>query len=332
MTTTGVPLIDIAPFREGSPAGKRAVAGQVGRACEEIGFFTIVGHGVPKDLTGQMSRVSKAFFDLPIEEKMKVRRVPEQSYGYIPLEDESLSYSLDQETPPDLKESFSTARIDPPDEEYYRCAHFAPTLWPEAPETFKKVWTEYYRVMETLAADIMRLFALALDLPEAHFADKIDKHCSVIRVLNYPDQPRAPLPGQLRAGAHSDYGSLTILRAEDAPGGLQVRARQGEWRDVAILPDTLVVNIGDMMMRWTNDRWISTLHRVVNPPRERAAGSSRLSVVFFHIPNYDAVLSCLESCHGADNPPKYPPITAGDYKLMKVRKQSPVTTPTALSR
>ena len=109
----GVPLIDIAPFLEGSTAGEHKVAGQVGRACEEIGFFTIVGHGVSKDLTDQMSLVSKAFFDLPIAEKMKVRRMLEQSYGYIPLEDESLSYSLDQETPPDLKESFSTARIDP---------------------------------------------------------------------------------------------------------------------------------------------------------------------------------------------------------------------------
>lgn len=327
----GVPRIDIAPFLEGAPAGKHKVAEQVGRACGGIGFFTIVGHGVPEDLTDRMYGISKAFFDLPITEKMKVRRVLEQSYGYIPPEDESLSYSLDQEAPADLKESFSTARIDPPDEEYYRCAHFAPTLWPETPGTFRKLWTEYYRVMETLAADIMRVFALALGLPEAYFADKIDKHCSVIRVLNYPEQPREPLPGQLRAGAHSDYGTLTILRAEDAPGGLQVYNRQGEWRDVEVLPDSFIVNIGDMMMRWTNDRWISTLHRVVNPPRDRAAGSSRLSIVFFHMPNYDALLSCLESCRGPDNPPKYPPITAGDYKLMKVRKQT-IEGPTALSR
>jgi isopenicillin N synthase-like dioxygenase len=322
MHSPSVPVIDIAPFLEGSAAGKREVAEQVGHACEEIGFFTIVGHRVPTALTGRTYDVSKAFFDLPIPEKMKVRRALEQSYGYIPVEDESLSYSLGQEAPPDLKESFSAARIDVPDEEYYRCAHFAPTLWPDRPAGFRTAWAEYYRVMEKLAADLMRVFALALRLPEAYFDDKIDKHCSVLRVLHYPEQPREPLPGQLRAGAHSDYGTLTILRAEAAPGGLQVRTRRGEWFDVEIPPDSFIVNIGDMVMRWTNDRWISTLHRVVNPPRDEALGRSRLSLVFFHMPNYDAVLSCLESCREPGTSPKYPPITAGDYKLMKVRKQT----------
>jgi isopenicillin N synthase-like dioxygenase len=320
-----IPLIDLAPVLEGTAAGKRRVAAEVGRVCEEIGFFTIVGHGIPNNLTETMYDTSKAFFELPLAEKLKVKRVLERSYGYIPLEDESLSYSRDEETPPDLKECFSASKIDVPDDPYYRCEHFAPTLWPERPVRFKAVWTEYYRRMEKLAADIMGLFALALELPEAFFDDKIDKHPSVLRVLNYPQQPREPLPGQLRAGAHSDYGSVTILRAEEAPGGLQVRTRQGEWVDVQIVPDSFVVNIGDMLMRWTNDRWISTLHRVANPPRDRALGSPRLSLVFFHMPNYDAVISCLPSCYGPGHPAKYPPVSVGDYKLMKVRKQTLVT-------
>jgi len=325
MRDTGIPLIDLAPFREGSAAGKRRVAAQVGRVCEEIGFFTIVGHGVPEELIGRTYEVSKTFFLLPLAEKMKVRRVLAQSYGYVALEDESLSGSRDEEAPPDLKESFSASRIEVPDEEYYRCPHFAPTLWPERPPEFKAVWTEYYRVMERLAADIMRIFGLALDLPETFFDDKIDKHPSVLRVLYYPEQPREALPGQLRAGAHSDYGSLTILRAEDAPGGLQVHTREGGWADVEIIPDSFVVNIGDMLMRWTNDRWISTLHRVVNPSRDEALGSSRLSMVFFHMPNYDTLISCLQNCAGPGNPARYPPVSVGDYKLMKVRKQTLVT-------
>lgn len=325
MHDPGIPLIDVAPFLEGSAAGKRIVAEQAGRACEDIGFFTIVGHGVSKDLIDQMYDVSKAFFDLPMTEKMKVKRPwPDRAPGYFPVGSRTLAYTLDTETPPDLLEGFAIGPIDMPDEDYYRCAaaspHFAPNVWPERPAALKPVWTEYFRVLAKLAADTMRIFAVALELPEAFFADKIDKHTSVLRVNRYPEQPQEPLPGQLRAGAHSDYGSLTILRMDEAPGGLQVRNRRGEWVDVQPIADSFVVNIGDMMMNWTNDRWISTLHRVVNPPRDKAFGSSRQSIVFFHMPNYDAVISCLESCHGLDNPAKHPPITAGDHKLMKFRK------------
>ena len=121
------------------------------------------------------------------------------------------------------------------------------------------------------------------------------------------------MPGQLRAGAHSDYGSLTILKAEANPGGLQVYNKAGEWVDVPIVPDCFVVNIGDLMARWTNDRWVSTLHRVINPPREHALGSRRQSLVFFHNPNYDADISCLPTCIAAGEPPRYPATTSGEH-------------------
>lgn len=159
----------------------------------------------------------------------------------------------------------------------------------------------------------MRLFALALDQPETFFDDKVDRHISRLRVRNYPAPHEPPAPGQLRAGAHSDYGSLTILKAEDKAGGLQVCNNAGEWVDVAIVPDCFIVNLGDLMARWTNDRWVSTLHRVANPPMELARVSRRQSLVFFHNPNYDAVIECIPGCQGPDNPPKYPPITSGEY-------------------
>ena len=130
---------------------------------------------------------------------------------------------------------------------------------------------------------------------------------------NYPAPAETPEPGQLRAGAHSDYGSLTILKTEDRPGGLQVQGKDSAWLDVPHLPGCFVVNIGDMLARWTNDRWVSTLHRVVNPPLDRAADSRRQSVVFFQNPNYDATVSCLPSCTDAANPPKYPPTTSGGH-------------------
>jgi len=121
------------------------------------------------------------------------------------------------------------------------------------------------------------------------------------------------VPGQLRAGAHTDFGTMTILKPDAAPGGLQVRTPAGEWAPVKAPPGALVVNIGDMMARWTNDRWVSTLHRVVNPPPDAALGSERLSIGFFHQPNYDALVECLPSCRGAGEPPRYPAVRAGDH-------------------
>ena len=325
---TTVPVIDITPFLEGSANGKRAVAQQVDRACTSIGFFTIVGHGVPEPLVERMYNASRAFFDLPLEEKLKVKRPrPEQARGYIGVGDENLAYSLDTKNITDLKEFFTIGPVDVPDDEYYRRPEaypsFAPNIWPARPEGFRETWTEYYRVMERVAWVIMRIFALALDLPEEFFWDKIDRHIGAIRVLNYPDQPTRPKPEQFRAGAHTDYGAVTILKAENAPGGLQVLNRQSEWRDVATAPGSFICNIGDLMMRWTNDRWVSTLHRVVNPPPDAVLRSRRQSIVFFLQPNYDAVIECLPSCCGPDNPPKYGPVTSGAHRFEKFLKATP---------
>jgi len=322
---TTVPVIDLAPFMEGSSEGKKAVAAEVGRACTDIGFFSIVGHGVPEPLIGRMYDVSRRFFDLPLSEKLAVKRPrPEQSRGYIGFGDENLAYSLGKEAVTDLKEFFAIGPVEVPDEEYYRRAaaypSFAPNLWPARPAELSAIWTEYYRALERLGAIVMRIFALALELPEDFFADKTDRHISGIRVINYPDQTTPPEPGQLRAGAHTDFGAVTILKSENAPGGLEVLNRRGEWTRVVAVPKSFVVNIGDLMMRWTNDRWISTLHRVVNPPQDAAAGSRRQSIVFFYQPNYDAVIACLPSCTGPGNPPKYAPVTSGEHRLAKFLK------------
>jgi isopenicillin N synthase-like dioxygenase len=325
-----VPVIDLAPFLDGEAAGKTAVVRAIGRACEDIGFFTIVGHGVNAALVRRMSDVSRAFFDLPVADKQRVRRPkPEQSRGYVGLGEENLSYGVGQATT-DLKEFFAIGPVDVPEEPYYTCPaaypSFAPNVWPARPPELRAVYTEYYRATERLADDLMRAFALALDLRGDFFRDKTDRHISGIRVINYPDQPAAPAVGQLRAGAHSDYGALTILKAENVPGGLQVLNRAGQWVDVAPVADSFVINLGDLMMHWTNDRWISTLHRVVNPPRDRALGSRRQSIVFFYQPNYDAVIECLPGCSGPGNPAKYAPVTSGEHRLRKFLKTVSVPT------
>ena len=324
MTLLTVPIIDLAPYFEGTATGKSAVARQVEEACRSIGFLVITNHRIPAELTEKVSRTSRAFFALPLEEKRKVDRPrPDAVRGFSAVGEEGLSYSLEEQAPGDLKESFSIGPSNVPDDDYHRGpaagAHFEPNAWPPV-DGFREAWTACFDAMSELARDLMRVFALALKLEEHFFDDKIDRHISMFRVLSYPPQREAPLPGQLRAGAHSDYGSLTIVLPDDR--GLQVFNKAGRWVDVPQVPGGLVVNIADLMMQWTNDRWVSTLHRVDNPPFESAGNNRRQSLVFFHQPNYDAVVACLPSCLAPGETPRYPPVTSGDHLTSKFVKQT----------
>jgi len=247
-----------------------------------------------------------------------LRPAPDVTRGYIPLEAESVGRSQGLDLPGDLNESLMIGPVDVPAGHPYFFGsaagkHFHPNLWPERPAGLRPLYEDYFRAMGALAEDLMAMFALALDLPEGFFADKIDRHISRLRVRNYPAPVTPPLPGQLRAGAHCDYGSLTILRAEDKPGGLQVLNRAEAWVDVPIAPDSYIVNIGELMARWTNGTWKATLHRVVNPPMAQAAASRRLSLVFFHNPNYDAPVAALPGTVAPGEAPLLPATTSGDH-------------------
>ena len=312
-----VPVIDIGPYLDGSD--KAGVARAVDRACRDIGFLVISGHRVSAELIARTRDTARDFFDRPLAEKERVARpAPGVTRGYIGLEGESVGRSRDPNaTAGDLNESLMIGPVDLPDPAYAHAPqagqHFAPNLWPERPAALQEVWTAYYRAMSTLARDLMRIFALGLDLPESYFDDYVDRHISRLRVRNYPAPTTKPLPGQIRAGAHSDYGSLTILCAEDRPGGLQVFNSAGEWVDVPIVPDAFIVNIGDLMAHWTNDSWVSTLHRVVNPPADAQGETRRQSLVFFHNPNYDAPVACIPTCLKPGEKPRYPPTTSGEH-------------------
>ena len=321
-----VPVIDIGPYLAGTPDGKRRAAAELDRACREVGFYIIVGHGVDAGLIDEVETVSRGFFDLPLEEKMKVHIANTPgAVGYAAMGDIALAYTRGQVAPPDLNESFQIAKVDVTEEDYFRSeaarGMIPRNVWPERPATLKAAYTKYYLRMGALAADLMRLSALALGLPEGYFDDKIDRHISRLNVRLYPEQKTAPLPGQLRAGAHTDYGTVTILKPGDSVGGLQVADRDGNWHDVPMIPGSFVINQGDLMARWTNDCWLSTLHRVANPPAEAKGGSRRLSIVFFHHPNYDAVVSCLPTCVEPGAAPRYEPITVSDYYNMKKSQQ-----------
>lgn len=319
-----VPVIDIAPYFEGDEAGKRQVAAQVDAACADIGFLIIQGHGVPDSLIERMRAVSFAFFDLPTATKQAYKMPPDRYRGYTGLGGEALANTLDEETPPDFKESFSIGPVNAPDDEYHRNAtpanFFAPNMWPTEVPDFRETWSAYYTAMENLATSLMRIFALGLGMDEHFFDDKVDRHITNFSAMHYPAQDTPPLKGQLRAGAHTDYGSLTIVRPDDAPGGLQVLNKQGEWADVPYVPGAFVVNLGDLMADWTNDRWVSTMHRVVNPPPEAAGTARRLSFTFFHQPNYDTVIECLPTCVRPGEAPRFSAMTSGEHVWMKVNK------------
>lgn len=315
MKLLNVPIIDIAPFRTGGEAERQQVAQAVDRACRDIGFLVIRGHGVDPSLIEKTREVSRDFFDLPPAQKLQVAKpAVDVSRGYTGVDTESLARSRDPSaTGSDHNESLMIGPVDAPSDEYAHAPaagkHFAPNLWPEQPAELRAVYTDYYRAMGNLAHTLMRIFAKAFALPEDFFDGKIDRHISRLRVRNYPAQMEAPKPGQIRAGAHSDYGSLTILAAEDRPGGLQVFNAAGEWVDVPIVPDCFIINIGDLLARWTNDTWVSTVHRVVNPPAEAGANARRQSLVFFHNPNYDAEIASLVPGEAA----KYPATTSGEH-------------------
>jgi isopenicillin N synthase-like dioxygenase len=313
-----VPVIDLAPARTGA-AERLRVAAAIDAACREIGFFAIDGHGVPARVVDELRAIAHAFFALPREDKLAARHpVAGTNRGYHPAGGEALSTANDAPAPPDLKEFFHVGPVDVGADAYYTSAegrqHFAPNVWPAAPAGFAPAATVYYRAMSELVRTVMRLAGLALSVGETFFDDKVDRSIGTMRLNYYPAQAAPPAPGQLRAGAHTDYGGFTILSGEDVPGGLQVRTRDGRWVDVATTPTRFVVNIGDLLMRWTNDRWLSNMHRVVNPPA--GVGRPRLSIAFFNHPNYDVTIECLAS----QGPPRHPPVRSGDYRDLKYAK------------
>jgi isopenicillin N synthase-like dioxygenase len=318
-------IIDIAPFLTGAGDAKAAVARAVDAACRDTGFLVVTGHGVPAAVIAGAFGEFHAFFDSPVDEKEQARSPHGDNLrGYVGIEENALSYSMDADTPPDLFERYTCGLPGVPGDAFHNARGdtlFQPNIWPPARPRMGVAISDYFRAMEKLTADLLCVCAVALGLDEHFFADKIDHHSPLLSANFYPEQLTAPEPGQLRAGTHTDYGSLTILATEDKPGGLQVKSKRGEWIDVHPVAGSFIINLGDLMARWTNDRWVSTLHRVVNPPVSAGADSRRLSLVFFHHPNEDALIECIPTCASADAPAKYPPITAGDHIMEKFAKQ-----------
>ncbi len=301
-----IPVIDVAPFIAGGE-GASDVVRQLEKAARDTGFFLVTGHGVSPDVTRRLYDLARKFFDYPQEWKVAQGRTADIEGGvaFSPIADEALAATLGIKTPGDYKESLN----------------FGPRLkggaWPDQPPGLQQAFIDYFGEMERLAFHLRRAFCAAIGLPSEYFEPSFVDHLSALRVINYPEQEETPLPGQMRAGMHTDYGFMTILRSEASPGGLQVQRRDGKWLDAPNIDGAYVINIGDAFMRWTNDEWVSTPHRVANPPGDRKGSARRQSIPFFLNPNAETVIECLEPFTRGGKTAKYQPITYGEYIALK---------------
>jgi isopenicillin N synthase-like dioxygenase len=301
MTSDTIPVVDLSLLKQG-PEGRKQVASELGKACRGIGFFYLTGHGLSPGLREAVFKLSADFFALPDSEKRKILySAATGNRGYVPMRGEA----LDPSRPADLKEAFNIGLdLAADDPEILAGAPFrALNLWPALPG-FRETMLQYFNEAWAIGRLLHRGFAVDLGIDEDFFEDKLDRPLAILRLLHYPPQPTHVEPGQLGAGAHTDYGCVTLLATDDA-GGLEVQTRDGAWLKAPHIRDAFVCNIGDCLMRWTNDVYVSTPHRVVNP-----AGRERFSVAFFLDPNPDAVVKKLP---GVPGDALYPPITGGDY-------------------
>ena len=301
-----VPVIDLQPLRDGTSAGLAEVARQIGAAARDIGFFAVSNHGVPDAVVADLFAAAHAFFALPdaVKAETPIERSPHYlGYARMALE------KLDPKRPGDAKESFNMGRERPAgDPELLAGTQFVgANQWPRLPAGFRPALLSYFACLAALGALLNRAVAVDLGMDPDFFAGAYDRSLSALRVLHYPPHPGAFDGTQYGAGPHTDYGGLTLL-AQDEAGGLDVRRRDGEWIAVEPIPGTFVCNIGDALMRWTNDIYVSNAHRVVN-----RSGRERYSAAFFCEPNPDAVIACIPSCVAPGSAPAYAPIRFADY-------------------
>jgi isopenicillin N synthase-like dioxygenase len=309
MAHEDLPIIDLSPFAGGG-SGAAEVVRRIQSACLHTGFFLVTGHGVDAAITARLYDEARAFFDQAEDDKRALTGSPAEpgGLGYAPLLKEALAATQGQATPGDIKESIN----------------FGPRLagspWPGNGRALQEACAAYFAEMERLAKQLRQIFCAAIGLPADYFEPSFREHLSALRVINYPAQTEAPLAGQLRAGTHTDYGFMTILRSEASPGGLQVQRRDGTWIDAPAIDNAFVVNIADAFMRWTNDTWVSTPHRVINPPQSMRGLARRQSMAFFVNPSSETQIECLQAFCPAGTQPKYEPVSFANYIDLKTKQ------------
>lgn len=303
-----LPIIDVRALRDRPSADRMATISQIGLACRDTGFFYVTGHGICTELMSDVFDAMHRLFEQPMPVKSALSiESSRHNRGYVAHGGEQLEASR----PGDLKEAFNIGFELPADDpEVVADVPFrGPNQWPQGMPRWRQTVLTYFDSVLRLAGDLHRAFTCDLGVDESFFVSAMERPLAVLRLLHYP-----PVPGvhagegeAIGAGTHTDYGMLTLL-AQDEIGGLQVQRRDGTWIDAPVVPDAFICNIGDMLMRWSNDVYVSTPHRVVNHPTK-----NRYSVAMFCDPAPDAAVVCLPTCCSETRPPRYAPTTSAAY-------------------
>jgi isopenicillin N synthase-like dioxygenase len=306
-----IPSVDLAEFLSGDPIRKNAFVQELGKAYEEVGFVAVKNHGVPDELIGDLYRYVQEFFSLPLEKKKnyEIAGLAGQR-GYTSFGKEHAKGS----EAPDLKEFFQYGQI--------ARDNFTDELYPDnvrikEVEIFNKTFDEAYRAFEISGTALLQAIALYLDLDENYFDKYVYNGNSILRAIHYPPIIHEPASA-IRAEQHEDINLITLLVGASADG-LEILSKQNEWVAVTSLPDQIVCNVGDMLQRLTNNKLISTTHRVVNPKRE-LWHTSRFSIPFFLHPRSSMSLKCLDNCIDVQHPIAYEDATAGEYLDERLRE------------
>ncbi|MGQ0651534.1 MAG: isopenicillin N synthase family dioxygenase [Betaproteobacteria bacterium] len=311
-----IPVVDLAGARARAPD-------EIGRACRDTGFFYVANHGVPQALIDAQFDCARRFFALPLERKLALHmKNSAATAGYEPIEGQVLDSqdAVAEKAPPDLKESYYCG-TELPDEHPWakkRIRSFGHNQWPdEAGEMrgFREQMLRYQAAMRSLGERLLSQLALSLELPADFFAPFYEMPSTTLRLLRYPPHPQHALANQLGAGAHTDWGGITLL-VQDELGGLEVRNVEGEWIRATPIAGTFVINLGDLMQRWTNNVYRSNMHRV----RNNSSTRERYSIPFFYGPRPDARIECMPTCASAEQPPQFPPCTAAEHTYEMFRR------------
>lgn len=312
-----VPVIDISAYRDphADPSARAEIARALDEACAGVGFIQIVGHGVAPEVMTGLADALDEFYALPLEVKKRYTRSGENR-GYSPPKSESLSMSLGVAAANQMNDFYEAFTVGSergwyPGVSGLPVVSYPDNTWPDAAPGFRPAVERWFDEARTVSRILLCAFTDALGLPDGYFASMVDHSIDALKMNNYTlPEGEIDLIGELTGmGAHTDFGILTVLWADQVPG-LQVLDHDGVWHDVEPADGALIVNLGDAMARWTNDRWRSTIHRV-DPPVVDGRILRRRSVAFFFDGNHDAVIETLPGCARTDQP-GYPPITIAD--------------------
>jgi isopenicillin N synthase-like dioxygenase len=303
-----LPVIDLGPSLTGGEEGRNQVAAEIATACRDTGFFYISNHGISEALVDRTFAEANRFFDQPDAAKLKLIK-QNVSNGYEPPE----TQRLDKDSPGDIKESFNFSEEGIPGTPGAKTNN-----WPMDLPGFREDLEEYCGALRLVGLHVSRLIALSLDMPFNYFDDMFSGQKSPLRILRYPPQPADAKFNQLGCGAHTDWGWITLL-AQDDLGGLEVETASGDWVRVNPIQGTFVVNLGDLVTRWTNGLYHSSLHRVMN----NRSGRDRHSIVLFYNQAHETHVEALPSCLKAGESPLFPPCTAGEHTAQRYRESRP---------